>query len=295
MGPLSVDLSSITLISQADLDAMDLGTAIQLVQGQRAALLEDQLKDQLKEIQNRNLKISELNATLSSARELTSQFGEKDGTGKKITDLINDQRGNIKKTDEWKTENEAHKKKQVENNAAGVSAQDAIIQTAEGNLRKIKESTEKAFGKSLSDADFVSIINIAGLITKKQPYEDFAKEFIAENKTLSKAKEDKTNFQKAKIENLEIPDSQTKAGNMLENLKNSARQANMEVDINNKGDLNTLVENIKSLIDSLSNSQQMDMLRLQNYSNKYNETFETRTNMIKKEHDLNTQISNNTR
>lgn len=49
-----------------------------------------------------------------------------------------------------------------------------------------------------------------------------------------------------------------------------------------KGELEKLLGQIKSQIDSASNSQQMDMLRLQSLTNKRNEAFDVMTNFIKK-------------
>lgn len=48
------------------------------------------------------------------------------------------------------------------------------------------------------------------------------------------------------------------------------------------GDLSTYITNLKQSIDSLSNSQQTDMLRLQSLSNKRNEAFDIMTNFMKK-------------
>ena len=55
------------------------------------------------------------------------------------------------------------------------------------------------------------------------------------------------------------------------------------------------MQNIKGQIDALSNSQQMDMLRLQSLSNKRNEAFETMTNFIKKMQDSRSSIIGNMR
>lgn len=49
-----------------------------------------------------------------------------------------------------------------------------------------------------------------------------------------------------------------------------------------KAQLDGTIQQVKSQIDSASNSQQMDMLRLQSLSNKRNEAFEVMTNFIKK-------------
>ncbi len=53
----------------------------------------------------------------------------------------------------------------------------------------------------------------------------------------------------------------------------------------NKGKLDAYVQSLKSNIDSLSNTQQLDMLRLQSLSNKRNESFEIMSNFVKKLHD----------
>ncbi|MDN4605131.1 hypothetical protein P5G61_28165 [Paenibacillus sp. F6_3S_P_1C] len=52
---------------------------------------------------------------------------------------------------------------------------------------------------------------------------------------------------------------------------------------------------LKGQIDSLSNSQQMDMLRLQSLSNKRNEAFDVMTNFIKKMQDSRSSIIGNMR
>lgn len=62
-----------------------------------------------------------------------------------------------------------------------------------------------------------------------------------------------------------------------------------------KGELENLLGQIKSEIDSASNSQQMDMLRLQSLSNKRNEAFDTMTNFIKKMEDSRNSIIGNMR
>lgn len=62
-----------------------------------------------------------------------------------------------------------------------------------------------------------------------------------------------------------------------------------------KGEIDGAIQQIKSAIDSASNSQQMDMLRLQSLSNKRNEAFETMTNFIKKMQDSRSSIVGNMR
>ncbi len=62
-----------------------------------------------------------------------------------------------------------------------------------------------------------------------------------------------------------------------------------------KAQLDGAAQQIKAQIDSMSNSQQMDMLRLQSLSNKRNEAFETMTNFIKKMQDNRSAIIGNMR
>ena len=62
-----------------------------------------------------------------------------------------------------------------------------------------------------------------------------------------------------------------------------------------KVELEAQIQGLKSQIDSLSNSQQMDMLRLQSMSNKRNEAFDVMTNFVKKMQDSRSSIIGNMR
>ena len=62
-----------------------------------------------------------------------------------------------------------------------------------------------------------------------------------------------------------------------------------------KGKLDGAIQQVKSQIDSMSNSQQMDMLRLQSLSNKRNEAFDVMTNFIKKMQENRSSIIGNMR
>lgn len=59
--------------------------------------------------------------------------------------------------------------------------------------------------------------------------------------------------------------------------------------------LEKMINSIKSEIDSASNSQQMDMLRLQSLSNKRNEAFDVMSNFVKKMQDSRSSIIGNMR
>lgn len=54
--------SANSLIQPIDIQGMDLESALQAVQSQRAQLLENQLKDQLEDVQQRNQQLADLNA-----------------------------------------------------------------------------------------------------------------------------------------------------------------------------------------------------------------------------------------
>jgi hypothetical protein len=62
-----------------------------------------------------------------------------------------------------------------------------------------------------------------------------------------------------------------------------------------KGEIDGLAQQLKSQTDSLSNTQQMDMLRLQSLSNKRNEAFDIMTNFVKKMADSRSSILGNMR
>ncbi|WP_239619103.1 hypothetical protein [Cohnella mopanensis] len=62
-----------------------------------------------------------------------------------------------------------------------------------------------------------------------------------------------------------------------------------------KGEVDAQIDSVKKLIDSLGNSQQMDMLRLQSITNKRNEAFDVMTNFVKKMQDSRSSIIGNMR
>lgn len=275
----AVDLSTLNQIIKIDLESLDMGIAIQLVQGQSATLFENQMKDQMREIQERNRKIGDLNTALSSARELLSAFGEKDGTDKKISDVINSQRSDVRGTDEWKAENNKHREKQEADKTKRLSDLDKAINQAQARLTNA--------GNLLQKNPMIFFL----YATDPMRLTPAERQYAVDVSSLPGFKAKREEISKMEIKDL-VP--ATKAEGMLEKLKAAGAGAGLQVDVGKKSDLQTLVENIKTLIDSLSNDQQQDMLRLQSYTNKYNETVEVRTNSIKKEHETNSRILNQT-
>lgn len=62
-----------------------------------------------------------------------------------------------------------------------------------------------------------------------------------------------------------------------------------------KGEIDAADQIIKSSVDSLSSSSQMDMVRLQSLNNKRSEAFDTMTNMLKKAADSKSSVVSNFR
>ena len=94
-------------------------------------------------------------------------------------------------------------------------------------------------------------------------------------------------------------DAQTNQG-INDDQKEVLKKAMEEVGLNtklpeNKGEIDALRSQLKSQIDAQSNSQQMDMIRLQSMSNKRNEAFDVMTNFVKKMQDSRSSIIGNMR
>ena len=83
----------------------------------------------------------------------------------------------------------------------------------------------------------------------------------------------------------------------VEELDKKIEAKQKQIDANNrqKGKLENENDAINRDIDSLSSSQQLDMLRLQSLSNKYNEAFDLMSNFMKKMQDNRSNIVANMR
>lgn len=254
---------------------MDLTTAMQVVQGQRAELVEQVLKDELKEVQRRNQQISNLNTALNAARELASQISEKDGNSKKISDVVKSQTSDVKKDKDstYNKDNAAHRQKQEVAKHKKIYEQENKITNAKAEQAKIA-------------ADFKSQ-------NKKDP--EKSNEWKAQQEIIDKADKQRKADMNITVYDLPFKDEYTKAGAALANLKAAAADSGIDLNVTNKGELQTAVENIKTMVDSLGSTQQLSMVRLQKYTNIYNETFEMRTNMLKREHDSVMSITSNMR
>lgn len=96
--------------------------------------------------------------------------------------------------------------------------------------------------------------------------------------------------------NSPVPNTSSDEKQRYNDMQNAMKNAGLTDAVpSTKGQLESYIQKIKSLIDGLSNSQQMDMLRLQSLSNKRNEAFDVMTNFIKKMQDSRSSIIGNMR
>ncbi|WP_411735680.1 hypothetical protein [Paenibacillus sp. M2] len=81
----------------------------------------------------------------------------------------------------------------------------------------------------------------------------------------------------------------------VQNRNNYIADLNAQLSIAQQNGDEAAVQKLKGQFDAASNSQQMDMLRLQSMSNKRNEAFEVMTNFIKKMQESRSSIIGNMR
>lgn len=187
-------------IGGIDISSMDLETALMAVQNERVKLLDAQLQNQIKEVQNRNEQIAKLNDAMNSLNALVGLFKSgKDGATKM-------QDGGIPDWNKVGTEND-------------------------NRYNQMRDSMWKAMGE-------------AGVDLNTDKYQ------------------------------LQVDGGISKV---------------------TKGSLDTAIQAIKNKVDALSNTQQMDMTRLQGMTNKRNEAFDVMTNFIKKMQDSRSSIIGNMR
>lgn len=93
-----------------------------------------------------------------------------------------------------------------------------------------------------------------------------------------------------------VPNASSEEKQRYSDVQNAIKNAGLTDGVpSTKGQLEAYIQQIKSMIDAQSNSQQMDMLRLQSLSNKRNEAFDVMTNFVKKMSDSRSSIIGNMR
>ncbi len=172
-----------------------------------------------------------------------------------------------------------------------------------------------AIGKGATQNAIVSSGNVGGVETINVNTVDIETAMMAVQgeraKLLEKQLQDQINAVQDKNEQIaKLNDAQSKlrelqadAQNdqgMNEEQKEALKKAMEGAGLNtklpeNKEELDALESQIRNQIDASSNSQQMDMLRLQSLSNKRNEAFDTMSNFIKKMQDSRSSIIGNMR
>ena len=226
----AVNFNSTQGVTPANIQGMDLETALMAVQSQRANLLETQLKSQIEDVQKKNDQISKLNQVLGALNSAAA----KAGAGAKATDEVD---------------------------LSGTAGSDitSAIKNAGISTPSGLESLDQPYLVTLRDGTKIPV-DAAG----KKEAEDYKKL------------------------NWAFRSSDYSGGKGVASITANSPSAT-------KGDLDAAIQTVKSQIDSLSNTQQMDMLRLQSLSNKRNEAFETMTNFIKKMQDNRSSIVGNMR
>lgn len=192
-----MSINGLGAISAANIQTMDLETAMMAVQSNRANLLETQLKDQIASVQAKNDQVAKLNAVLGNVNALAAKFS----SGAQAGDTLQ-----------------------------------SIHDKAKGDPKPPVATTKdiNAFDNAMKDAG---------------------------------------------LKRTDIFGGDTELW-----LNNTPKSA-----------IDGAIAKIKGNIDSLSNTQQMDMLRLQSLSNKRNEAFDLMTNFIKKMQDNRSSILGNMR
>nr|WP_306220641.1 hypothetical protein [Cohnella sp. WQ 127256] len=112
------------------------------------------------------------------------------------------------------------------------------------------------------------------------------------NATLSKMQQLLAMFPSQAASSTKLPGS---ANGVANEIKLLLEKSKVTLVYSTKGEVEDAMQKLKSMIDAQSNSQQMDMLRLQSMSNKRNEAFDVMTNFIKKMQESRSSIIGNMR
>ncbi len=113
--------------------------------------------------------------------------------------------------------------------------------------------------------------------------------FSADDKPDAKFKDTKINDKKDTAEHKAIVDEINKA------FEDAGMSTRVSVSGLKKHEVESLIQETKAAIDEQTNSQQLDMLRLQALSSKRNESFDVMTNFVKKLHESRASIISNMR
>lgn len=250
----SVNPSQFTPIQDIDLDSLDLESAMMAVQMRRADNLENQLRDQLKEVQRRNDQNTKLNDFLQNLVAVSNSFD----SGAKNEDKAGDKGYEIGKS-----------MSQFAKNA------NLVMDFFRKQDNSVDLSKEKAKLLDYQDAVKRREMELGSLHKDEKSY--ITNPDTGEKKLTAEAKKRESEI----ISWL----NEFKAGVSLTNARisdmESAAKGNFSKSTT-KGEIETAISKIKGMLDTNNSTNQLDMLRLQSLNSKRNEAFELLTNFIKK-------------
>jgi hypothetical protein len=261
---MGIEIGNASGVVPLNVGSMDLESALMAVQTNRANALEAGLKDQIGMVQKKNEKIAGLNDLLSAMNVAQAKVDAQAKAG----------------------------------DATNISAEDmsAIISAANPGANEKIAKLNMALGQLNALA---AMWNPSDTATKKLGNETNDKNLAVDRARVACTSAGLDYGYK----NIFPGDGSTTKGQVdsaIQNVKSLIGPQPDSIigplpDISTKGKLDGFITSLKSTIDGLSNTQQMDMLRLQSMSNKRNEAFEIMTNFIKKQADNRSSIVGNMR
>jgi hypothetical protein len=240
-------------INMISLEGLDLESMIMAVQTNRVNVMDEQIKSKMEVVQARNAKINELNTNMSDMNAAVAKLGT---AADSPLDGAN------------KTAFLAGAPRMPEDPVALKTSQDAIhsaaskVATAQQKVDDLNNQQKLYEAEVAKNPAIGSFPGFAGEISKPMAWEV----------TLASIG---LNAAKA-VQTAAMADLANHVGGEIDP---------KAVACTTRGQAEAYVKSIQTQIDSLGNTQQMDMLNLQSTSNKRNEAFEIMTNFMKKFND----------
>ena len=323
--------SATTRVEVINIEGLDLESMLMAVQINRTNLIDEQIKDQMKAVQDRNNRISQLNSCMNDMNAVLLKAGA--GATEKVAqqDFANAapkvvDTDAMKKRDEelgvnrlnelsHKFDSYAEQNKEISDADATDFTKDALEAfTKYGidlppELERFKAdfAAMDAASKELRNADQElesakkAQKEVSNSWTKNSVSDDYLKQSQAAYNTRRTA-ETRQAAAKKQFDLISRNVTQAEFTAALNGCSKASKaiQATQEIlmktdpdaqkDPMTRADAEAYIQTIKSQIDALGNTQQMDMLRLQSLSNKRNEAFELMSNFMKKLSDGRSQI-----
>lgn len=162
-------------------------------------------------------------------------------------------------------------------------------------MKKLVIGSTLAVGLLFAGADQSSAASIQGVSYQGMAPIDLSS--VDLETALIMVQQQRTNLLENQLQT-QLTEVQTR-NEQLANLNDQLNQLNAEkaatTDTARQTELDGQLQTVQGQINSLNNSQQMDMLRLQSMSSKRNEAFDTMTNFVKKMQDSRSSILGNMR